>query len=259
MNDKPRKPGITPAAVVPPEGFGFGGPQPAPDPWTVEGTWLSYYGGITIGNPTGGFKGNGTVNASAYYINGVLVNPSLYLPLSGGTMTGPMTLNANPTTALGAATKQYVDSQVASVPVSTAIIAAVPPATPLIGQLWWDEVGGQLYVWYNDGTSSQWVVAVNAINAIATLLDVGTAAVSTALNITAPIVIKSSPGRVSTVSLLGPGSLTINDASTLVGANQSNILVNLNTTTGQVFAVDLPTSTGIVVSAVSIQSAVSYQ
>ena len=35
-----------------------------------------------------------------------------YLPKSGGTMTGNLMLNANPTANLGAATKQYVDTQV---------------------------------------------------------------------------------------------------------------------------------------------------
>jgi hypothetical protein len=259
MNDKPKTPGITPAAITPPEGFGFGGPQPAPDPWTVTGSWLSYYGGLTLGNPTGGFHGNGTINASAYYINGTLVNPSLYLKLGGGTMTGPLILNADPANALGAATKNYVDAQVATVPVGTTFIGPSPPASPIPGQMWWDEVGGQLYVWYNDGTSSQWVVAVNAINAIATLLNVGTAATTTALNITTPTVIKATAGRVATVSLLGPGSLTLNDASSIGAASQSNILINLNTTTGQVFSVDLPVNNGIVVSSVSIQSAVSYQ
>lgn len=33
------------------------------------------------------------------------------LPLTGGIMAGPITLNADPTTALQAATKQYVDAQ----------------------------------------------------------------------------------------------------------------------------------------------------
>lgn len=37
------------------------------------------------------------------------------LPLTGGTMTGDLILNANPTNVLGAATKQYVDAQVGGV------------------------------------------------------------------------------------------------------------------------------------------------
>lgn len=39
---------------------------------------------------------------------------SSYLPIAGGTLTGNLILNANPTTALGAATKQYVDSAVST-------------------------------------------------------------------------------------------------------------------------------------------------
>jgi hypothetical protein len=41
------------------------------------------------------------------------------------------------------------------------IISATAPTSPVPGTLWWDSVGGQLYVWFNDGTSSQWVIAVN--------------------------------------------------------------------------------------------------
>jgi hypothetical protein len=47
------------------------------------------------------------------------------------------------------------------VPTGT-VISATPPASPQVGALWWDSVGGQLYVYYNDGNSSQWVIAVNA-------------------------------------------------------------------------------------------------
>jgi hypothetical protein len=38
-------------------------------------------------------------------------------------------------------------------------ISDVPLATPGIGDLYWDSGGGQLYVWYDDGDSSQWVAA----------------------------------------------------------------------------------------------------
>jgi len=42
-----------------------------------------------------------------------------YLSLSGGTLTGPLILAADPTVALGAATKQYVDVHAAGVPSTT--------------------------------------------------------------------------------------------------------------------------------------------
>jgi hypothetical protein len=56
--------------------------------------------------------------AYLYYFDGdshqwVIISPvpdiSLYLPLAGGTMTGPLTLAADPTSSLQAATKNYVD------------------------------------------------------------------------------------------------------------------------------------------------------
>lgn len=49
-------------------------------------------------------------------------------------------------------------------------ISAAPPSSPSAGQMWWDSVGGQLYVYYNDGTSSQWVVANNQGAALANYL-----------------------------------------------------------------------------------------
>jgi len=36
-----------------------------------------------------------------------------------------------------------------------------PPGSPADGDAWWDSVGGQLYIWYDDGSSSQWVPASN--------------------------------------------------------------------------------------------------
>jgi len=42
---------------------------------------------------------------------------------------------------------------------SAIAIGSVPPSSPVTGQLWWDNIGGQLYIYYNDGNSSQWVPA----------------------------------------------------------------------------------------------------
>jgi hypothetical protein len=41
-------------------------------------------------------------------------------------------------------------------------VSATPPSPVQNGALWYDLTGGQLYTWVNDGTSSQWVIAVNS-------------------------------------------------------------------------------------------------
>lgn len=41
------------------------------------------------------------------------------------------------------------------------VIATAPPSTPSPGELWFDDVGQQLYIYYNDGTSAQWVPTTN--------------------------------------------------------------------------------------------------
>lgn len=38
-----------------------------------------------------------------------------------------------------------------------------PPVNPNKGQFWFDPNGLQLYVWYDDGNSAQWVVAINQV------------------------------------------------------------------------------------------------
>jgi hypothetical protein len=39
-------------------------------------------------------------------------------------------------------------------------ISDTPPSSPSPGDPWWDSTDGTLYIWYDDGTSAQWVVAV---------------------------------------------------------------------------------------------------
>jgi hypothetical protein len=45
----------------------------------------------------------------------------------------------------------------------TVVVSDALPANPQPGELWFDSVGGQLYCYYDDGNSKQWVVA-NTIN-----------------------------------------------------------------------------------------------
>jgi hypothetical protein len=79
-----------------------------------------------------------------------------FVNVSGDTMTGTLTLAGDPSTALQAATKAYVDAKPAG-----AVISDTPPASPSQGQTWWESDSGAFYIWYNDGTSAQWV-QVNA-------------------------------------------------------------------------------------------------
>jgi putative lipoic acid-binding regulatory protein len=47
-----------------------------------------------------------------------------------------------------------------SAPGSSVAINADPPLTPTAGDLWWDSSNGNLFIYYDDGDSQQWVSAV---------------------------------------------------------------------------------------------------
>lgn len=113
---------------------------------------------------------------------GVVSLSSTYLNLAGGTLTGALTLNADPTVDLGAATKQYVDvvagSATAAASSATAAASsaaeaaasyddfddrylgakAVPPTVdndgdPLeVGAIYWNSVSNQMFAW----TGTEW-------------------------------------------------------------------------------------------------------
>ena len=84
------------------------------------------------------------------------------LSLTGGTLTGPLVLAADPTNALQAATKAYVDTKVASTPSGASLTVSDTPPALSQGAMWFDSLSTQLYIGYNDGTSSQWVIATNS-------------------------------------------------------------------------------------------------
>src|SRR6516162_6047732 len=95
-------------------GAGAGGPLPAQSPWTVGNGFVNYGGAVTIGNPSGGPQGSGSLNLSNLYLNGSAFNFATILPIAGGTMTGPLNLASDPTTSTQAATKNYTDTGLAT-------------------------------------------------------------------------------------------------------------------------------------------------
>jgi hypothetical protein len=79
-------------------------------------------------------------------------------PALTGMPTAPTAAPATSTTQL--ATTAFVAAALSGVS-GGATISPTPPASPAPGALWWSSAdgGGQLYVYFNDGSSSQWVVA----------------------------------------------------------------------------------------------------
>jgi hypothetical protein len=74
----------------------------------------------------------------------------------------PVTVAADPTVALGVATKQYVDSHAVLANTAILTVSDTAPASPSTNALWWNSVDTQMYIWYNDGNTTQWVNATNA-------------------------------------------------------------------------------------------------
>lgn len=57
---------------------------------------------------------------------------------------------------------------------ATVTVADTAPSSPAAGDIWFDSVNTRNYIYYNDGTSSQWVEASSPVAAVG-LLDGGSA------------------------------------------------------------------------------------
>ena len=122
--------------------------------YSTTGAFLGNW--LTIARADGSttFNGSGVTIQGGLAVNGLLALSSPNnLAIYGG--TAGQFLSTNGAGILSWATPSGGGG--ASITVSD-----TPPASPTVGALWWDSVGGQLYVWYADANSSQWVVAVNA-------------------------------------------------------------------------------------------------
>jgi len=72
---------------------------------------------------------------------------------AGDTMTGFLTLHANPDAPMKAATKQYVDTALGTAGVTVADAAPAPSQ----GKMWWESDTGVLWMSYTDASSTQWI------------------------------------------------------------------------------------------------------
>ena len=128
--------------------------------------WVAYYGDTTaeVGGATGSnfvlqsYADNGATLATPLSITRQGVATFSQLPSFPGGSSGQV-LSTN-----GAGALSWASVSAPQGPPVT--ISDTAPANPVAGALWWDSVGGQLYVYFTDLTSSQWVVAVNAASAL---------------------------------------------------------------------------------------------
>jgi len=98
----------------------------------------------------------GVTAADARIALGVAPNASPHLT---GIPTAPNPATNDNTTQL--ATTAWVKSQgyltIATIPGQGAVVSDTAPASPFSGQLWFDSTIAKMFLWYNDGSSSQWV------------------------------------------------------------------------------------------------------
>jgi hypothetical protein len=62
----------------------------------------------------------------------------------------------------------------------TITVSSTQPGSPVVGQLWWSQDYGRLFVYYNDGNSSQWVEANPADQTAGLVFNTANAAYGTA-------------------------------------------------------------------------------
>jgi hypothetical protein len=74
-------------------------------------------------------------------------------------LTGPSGLIAEAPTDGQLYTRRGVDASWQPAPGVS--IRDTPPTSAKSGDLWWDSVGGQLYIYFIDPNTSQWVTAIN--------------------------------------------------------------------------------------------------
>lgn len=169
--------------------------------------------------------------------SGVL--PNFWVPIAGGTMTGPLILSGDPTDALGAATKEYVDSHAGgggggsglpSLPTSPNGVSFQISSTPSGGLAgaagWsWPGIGGRVF---NSGTTdfifatdrSSFTIYNASTNVVVGVPDAGTTNFSN--NMTVPV-INTGAG---TLTLNRTTTSTINGGTSVTGFPHSSCTLN---------------------------------
>lgn len=160
---------------------------------------------VFTGNPTGPTVSNpgdnSTSLATTAFVQSV-VSGSTAGVSSFNTRTGTVTLYSTDVTGVGGVLDAPNDGQLygrkslawSVVPSTgsgaTVTVSDTAPASPTAGQLWWDSTAALFYIYYNDGSSSQWVNTNNIAGVLAGYLPLtgGTLTGDLIVSETAPII-----------------------------------------------------------------------
>lgn len=118
----------------------------------------AYVGANVTINTSSYFVGNSTVNSvstsTSLKISNSTVNAQITIPTAAQWTGGNYYLNANGSWSIAGG--------------SSVTIANTAPGSANVGDLWWDKTEGigQLYIWYDDGDTQQWVQATPGISDI---------------------------------------------------------------------------------------------
>ena len=102
-------------------------------------------------------KANATHTHAQSDVTNLTADLALKAPLASPAFTGSPTA---PTAGAGTSTSQLATTAfVTNAVAATVTISAAAPGSPSHGALWWNSSNGNLLIYFNDGTSSQWVAA----------------------------------------------------------------------------------------------------
>ena len=104
-------------------------------------------------------KGDGTwdePDTASYNISAAQSSTDVDVTL-GGNSTSTIKVKAGPNITLTQNSSQEFEIKAPLINAATVDIDATAPASPAVGNMWWDTNTGESYIFYNDGDSSQWV------------------------------------------------------------------------------------------------------
>lgn len=107
----------------------------------------------------------------------------------------------------------------------TITVSSTQPGSPVVGQLWWSQDYGRLFVYYNDGNSSQWVEANPADQTAGLVFNTANAAFG-----------KANAALANATGTFA-GTLTVSGTETIINTSNSTISLQITGNTSNILGI----------------------